>query len=167
MVELDRETELEDVGRALKKKSIKDLTEIRISPNDPERYFLLGSQLPEPEKTKLLDFLLQNKDVFAWTPYEIPGISPEVIRHKLNVDPKHKPVIQKARRMVIPQIEAMTEDVQKLLETKAIWEVHYPEWLANTVWQKRRMGSGESVWTSPTSTKPALRTASPSQRSTK
>ena len=90
MAELDKEAELEDVGRAPEQKSIEDLTEIRIDPNDPERYFLLGSQIPEPEKTKPLDFLLQNKEVFfAWTPYEMPGISPEVMCHKLNVDPKH------------------------------------------------------------------------------
>ena len=62
MAELDREAELEDVGRAPEQKSIEDLTETRIDPNDPERYFLLGSQLPEPEKTELLDFLLRN----AW-----------------------------------------------------------------------------------------------------
>ena len=93
MAELDREAELEALGRALTQKSIKDLTEIRIDPSDPNRYFLLGSQLPKPDKTEPLNFLLQNKEVFAWTPYEMPGISPEVMCHKLNVDPKHKPVI--------------------------------------------------------------------------
>ena len=93
MAELDREAELEDVGRASEQKSVEDLTEVRIDSNDPERYFLLGSQLHEDEKTELLDFLLQNKEVFAWTPYEMPSISPEVMCHKLNVDPRHKPVI--------------------------------------------------------------------------
>ena len=55
--------------------------------------------------------MLQNKEVFAWTPYEMPGINLEVICHKLNVGLKHKPVIQKARRMGIPQTEAMIEEV--------------------------------------------------------
>ena len=89
MAELDRETELEDVGRALAQKNIEDFTKIRIDPNDPDKFFLLGSQLPEPEKTELLNLLIQSKEVFAWTPYEMPGISPEVMCHKLNVDPKH------------------------------------------------------------------------------
>ena len=57
----------------------------------------------------------------------MPGISLEVICHKLNVDPRHKPLIQKARIMGIPQTEAVTEEVQKLLEANAIREVHYPE----------------------------------------
>ena len=46
--------------------------------------------------------------------------------HKLNVDPNHKSVIQKARRTGVPQTEAVNEEVQKLLEAQAIKEVHYP-----------------------------------------
>ena len=58
MAELDKEVELEDVGRAPDQKSVDDLTEVRTDPNDPKRYFLLGSQLPKAEKTEQLDFLL-------------------------------------------------------------------------------------------------------------
>ena len=93
MAELDREVELEDVGRAPAQNSIEDLTEVRLNPTDPDRFFLLGSQLPEPKKTELLNLLLKNKEVFAWTPYEMPGIDPEVMCHKLNVDPRYRPVI--------------------------------------------------------------------------
>ena len=97
----------------------------------------------------------------------MPGISPVVMCHKLNVDPKHKLMIQKARRTGIPQTEAVIEEVQKLLEAQAIKEVHYPEWLANTVVVKKKNGKWRSTWTSPTSTKPAPRIASPFQRSTR
>ncbi|XXG41641.1 hypothetical protein AAC387_Pa01g2069 [Persea americana] len=93
MVELDREGKLGDVGRAPEQKSIEDLAEVRIDPADPNRFFLVGSQLPEDEKTQLLDLLLESKEIFAWTPYEMPGIDPAVMCHKLNVDPNHKPVI--------------------------------------------------------------------------
>ena len=103
MAELDKEAKIWDVGRTPAQKSIEDLTEVRLDLADPDRFFLLGSQLPEPEKTELLDLLLKNKEVFAWTPYEMPGINPEVMYHKLNMDPKHKPVIQKARRTGVPK----------------------------------------------------------------
>ncbi|XXG46405.1 hypothetical protein AAC387_Pa02g1265 [Persea americana] len=138
VAELDREAELGDVGRAPTQKSIEDLTEVRINPADPNKFFLIGSQLPEPEKTELLDLLLENKEVFAWTPYEMPGIDPAVMCHKLNVDPNYKPVIQKARRTRVPQTEAVNEEVEKLLEAQAIKEVHYPQWLANTVVVKKK-----------------------------
>ena len=43
IAELDREAELGDVGRAPAQKSVEDLTEVRLDPADPERFFLLGS----------------------------------------------------------------------------------------------------------------------------
>ncbi|XXG82407.1 hypothetical protein AAC387_Pa10g0365 [Persea americana] len=104
----------------------------------PTDFFCWGASSPEPEKTELLDLLLKNKEVIAWTPNEMPGIDPEVMCHKLNVEPKHKPVIQKARRMGVPQTEAVIKEVQKLLEAQAIKEVHYSEWLANTVVVKKK-----------------------------
>ncbi|XXG69131.1 hypothetical protein AAC387_Pa06g2070 [Persea americana] len=70
----------------------------------------------------------------------MPSIDPAVMYHKLNVDLNHKPVIQKARRTGAPQIEAVIEEVQKLLEAEAIKEVHYPQWLANTVVVKKKTG---------------------------
>ena len=107
-------------------RSIEDLIEVKIDPADPDIFFLIGSQLPEPEKAELLNLLVENKEIFAWTPYEMPGINPIVMCHKLNVDPNHKPVIQKARRTGVPQTEAVIEEVQKLHEVDAIKEVHYP-----------------------------------------
>ena len=59
----------------------------------------------------MLKLLLQNKEVFAWTPYEMLGISLEVMCHKLNVDPNHKPVTQTSHRTGVPQTEAMIEEV--------------------------------------------------------
>ena len=57
VTELDREAELGDVGRAPAQKSIEDLTKVNIDPADPDRFFLVGSQLPETEKTELLNLL--------------------------------------------------------------------------------------------------------------
>ncbi|KAJ8615907.1 hypothetical protein MRB53_035279 [Persea americana] len=140
VAELDREAELGDVGRAPAQKSIEDLTKVNIDPANPDRFFLVGSQLPETEKTDLPDLLEENKAVFAWTPYEMPGIDPAVICHELKVDPNHKPELQKPRRTGVPQTEAVVEEVQKLLEADAIKEVHYPQWLANTVVVKKKTG---------------------------
>ena len=46
---------------------------------DEERYFQVGSQLPPFEKATLVKFLEDNKDVFAWSTYDVPGIDPEFI----------------------------------------------------------------------------------------
>ena len=43
-------------------------------------------------KEKLVQFLKNNRDIFAWSHEDMPGISTKIIQHKLNVDPKKKPV---------------------------------------------------------------------------
>uniref|UniRef100_A0A2N9HGB5 Retrotransposon gag domain-containing protein n=1 Tax=Fagus sylvatica TaxID=28930 RepID=A0A2N9HGB5_FAGSY len=66
--------------------------------SDPEKYFKIGRELSSADRTELIDFLTSNIDVFAWDPYEVPGVDPDYIQHRLNVDPHCKPVQQKARR---------------------------------------------------------------------
>ncbi|XP_030950110.1 uncharacterized protein LOC115974023 [Quercus lobata] len=53
--------------------------------SDPERFFQIGSELSPQEKSALTAFLRQNPDVFAWDPYEAPGVDPDFICHRLNV----------------------------------------------------------------------------------
>ena len=39
------------------------------------------------DKVETLLLLIQNVDVFAWTPYEVPGVDLGFIVYKLNIDP--------------------------------------------------------------------------------
>ena len=43
-------------------------------------------------KLRLVQFLKENLDIFAWSYEDMPGISTKVIQHRLNVDPKRKPI---------------------------------------------------------------------------
>lgn len=137
--EIPDQSTLEDIGGDPTKK-IEELKKIQIKKNDPERYFLVGKTLAEHEEKELIAFLKDHIDIFAWTPQEMPGIDPEVICHHLNVDPQHKPVVQKARRSAPQHADALIEEVERLLEADAIREVSYPEWLANTVVVKKKNG---------------------------
>ena len=65
-------------------------------------------------------------EVFAWTPYEMPGIDPEVTCHELNVDRSAKPVIQRARGPTLMHAEAVEEEIDRLLELREIRGVNYP-----------------------------------------
>ena len=87
-------------------------------------------------------------------------ISTEVISHELNVDPTFKPIKQKRRKLGPDRAEAVNVEVTRLLKAGLIREVKYPNWLANHVVVKKKMGSGAFVWTSPISTKLALKIAS-------
>jgi hypothetical protein len=108
--------------------------------SDPEKYFKIGRELSPGNRTELIDFLVSNVDVFAWDPYEVPGVDPNYIEHQLNTDPHSKPVQQKARRSAPVHAEAVQKEVEKLLQAGAIREIQYPTWLSNTVVVKKKNG---------------------------
>ena len=47
--------------------------------------------MKDEDKVRMLLFLAQNVDVFAWSPYEVPRVDLEFIVHRLNVDPLFPP----------------------------------------------------------------------------
>ena len=77
----------------------------------------------------MLLFLMQNVDVFAWSPYEMPGVDPEFIIHKLSMDPLYPPKKQKLRKSAKEHVEAVRQEVKRLKEAGAIKEIFFPEWL--------------------------------------
>ena len=97
----------------------------------------IGTTLSPKMRTRLIQFLKENLDVFAWSHGDIPGISPKVIQHKLNVNPERKPVQQRRRAFDLERDQAVTEEVTKLLTTSFIQEVYYPDWLTNVVLVKK------------------------------
>lgn len=87
----------EEVSRPASDRAVEDLIRVLVN-EDGSHFFLVGSELGEAERNQLVQFLKDNIEVFAWTPYEMPGVSPDVIKHLLNVDPNRRPVVQKPRR---------------------------------------------------------------------
>ena len=114
-----------------------DLVKITIG-DDLEKFFQVGSQLPQQEREELIGFLKQNIDVFAWNTYEAPRVNPEFIYHHLNVNPLVTPKKQLPRYPSKKHAEVVREEVAKLKQAGAIKEVFYPEWLANTVVVKKK-----------------------------
>ena len=84
-----------------------------------------------------VSFLKEHKDVFAWLHEDMPRIDPSIIVHRLNIDPTHKPIIQKCRRFNPEHYTTINKEVEKPLAAKFIREVHYLEWLANIVMVKK------------------------------
>jgi hypothetical protein len=47
----------------------------------------IGTSMTKEILDLIVNFLRKNADVFAWSHDDMPGISTEVIAHKLNVNP--------------------------------------------------------------------------------
>ena len=63
------------VGGTSEEVECEDLVKVMIG-DDPEKFFQIGSQLPQQERKELIEFLKQNIDVFAWNTYKAPGVDP-------------------------------------------------------------------------------------------
>ena len=116
-----------------------ELVKVKILPNT-NKHFQVGVSMSREKRVQVLLFLVQNLDVFAWDPYEVLGVDPRFIVHKLNVDPSYPPKKQKPRRSAKDYVEAVRQEVEKLKEAGAIKETFFLEWLANTVVVQKKNG---------------------------
>ena len=73
------------------------MNEYLLDPEHPDRTVFIRAQLEPAMCDELLEFLRKNKEVFAWSHLDMPGIDLKVITHRLNVDPSHKLIRQKRR----------------------------------------------------------------------
>ena len=103
-----------------------ELIRVKILPND-NKYFQVGASMKDEDKVEVLLFLVQNTNVFAWSPYEVPGVDPEFIMQKLNVDPLYPPRKQKPKRSAKDHVEAIRQEAKRLKEAGAIKEIFFPE----------------------------------------
>ncbi|KAM2519407.1 hypothetical protein TB2_000030 [Malus domestica] len=67
----------------------------------------------------------------------MPGISPNIICHRLSIDPKTKSVRQKRISYDAERYEAMKAEVEKLKGIGFVRKVKYPTWVANVVLVKK------------------------------
>ena len=101
------------------------------------RSITVGKNLSETVRHDVLATIAEFRDIFAFSVDEMPGIPPSVMCHKLDIKPSYKPVKQKLRHQGKERIEAVKEEVEKLLKTGFIRECKYSNWLSNVVLVKK------------------------------
>ncbi|KAL2248293.1 UNVERIFIED_CONTAM: Retrovirus-related Pol polyprotein from transposon opus [Sesamum indicum] len=81
----------------------------------------------------MVSLLRKNADVFAWSLSDFVGVAPEVIVHRLNVDPTMRPVQQKKINFSTEKNQVIKDEVERLLNVGYITEAQYTDWLSNVV----------------------------------
>ena len=76
--------------------------------------FMIGASMKDEDRVEMLLFLVQNVNVFAWSPYEVPAVDPKFIVHKVNVDPLYPSKKQKLRRSVKEHVNVVRPEVKRL-----------------------------------------------------
>ncbi|VFQ88695.1 unnamed protein product [Cuscuta campestris] len=76
---------------------VEEVEELALDPSKLEQKVKVGKTLPPRLKEQLMGVLRSFKVLFAWGPEDMPGVDPQIICHRLAVDPAHKPIKQKKR----------------------------------------------------------------------
>ena len=63
----------------------------------------------------------------------MPGLSSEIVQHKLSLNPECSPLKQKLRRMKPEMSLKIKEEVKKQFDTSFLVVARYPEWVTNIV----------------------------------
>ena len=87
---------------------------------EDEKMVKISKNLSEKERGRLVALLKEYKDVFAWSYQEMPSLSPNLVVHKLKVDPNVKPMKQLPRKYRLNVEEKIKLEVQKFLKAKFI-----------------------------------------------
>ena len=74
---------------------VEALEMVELVDGEPTKTTSIGTTLSSEMRTRLVQFLKENLDVFAWSHEDMPSISIKVIQHRLNVDLEKKFVQQR------------------------------------------------------------------------
>ncbi|KAL2251409.1 uncharacterized protein LOC105173757 [Sesamum indicum] len=103
-----------------------DYKTMELVPSEQGKTTRIGANMEDVEMA-MIEFLRKNVDRFAWSPSDFTGINPEVIVHRLNVDPVARPVQQKKRSFGNDKNEIIRQEVDKLLKVGNVSEVQYTD----------------------------------------
>ncbi|XP_059630454.1 uncharacterized protein LOC132273511 [Cornus florida] len=99
---------------------------------DPRPTYI--SKLLEPTfREELISLLHEYKDYFAWTYEEMPGLSRELVEHKLPIKEGFKPFKQPLRRMSQEMVLKVKEEIKRLHKAGFIRTARYVDWISNIV----------------------------------
>nr|XP_025607235.1 uncharacterized protein LOC112698023 [Arachis hypogaea] len=116
-----------------------ELHEIQLT-KVPGQVTYIGQALRGNQRSELIKLLQDNADLFAWTPADMPGISPEIICHRLATNDSYRPIAQKKRNLGSEKSKAALEETEKLLKANFIKEIRFTTWLSNVVMVRKSSG---------------------------
>jgi hypothetical protein len=76
-----------------------DFKKVKLDPRVPNRAICLDTETSPEEHEELLAFLDKNSDTFPWSTSDLVGVSRDIIKHKLQVNPNVKPRKQKLHKI--------------------------------------------------------------------
>ena len=137
--EYDEEEALEEISKELEQfedkpnPNLNETEPINLGDQEDVRETKISVHVLPQLKDGMIQALIDYKDVFAWSYDDMPGLSTELVAHKLPTDPAFSPVKQKLRKFKTDVSIKIKEEIMKQLEAKVIRVARYPMCLSNVV----------------------------------
>ena len=150
--EYDEEEALEEISKELEQfedkpnPNLNEIEPINLGNQEDVRETKISVHALPQLKDKMIQALIDYKDVFAWSYDDMPGLSTELVAHKLPTDPAFPPVKQKLRKFKMDVSIKIKEEIRRQLEAKVIRVARYPMWLSNVVPVPKKDGKFECVF---------------------
>ncbi|XP_016206547.1 uncharacterized protein LOC107646918 [Arachis ipaensis] len=116
-----------------------DLERFRVGDSE-DKFTFVNKNLSHDLKEPLIEMIRANRDLFALTPVDMPGIDPQFMSHHLVMNAEAKPVAQRRRKMSEDRADGVAKQTASMLEAGFIRELDYSAWLSNNLLVKKANG---------------------------
>ena len=124
----------EDMDKlGLKFTSADPLEKVDIGDDSVPRPTFVNANLSTEYKADLIKLLKEYVDCFAWSYSEMPGLSRDLVEHRLSIKASFRPYKQPARRFNPIMYDKIKEEINHLLNAGFIRSCRYMEWISNIV----------------------------------
>ncbi|PKI44576.1 hypothetical protein CRG98_035037, partial [Punica granatum] len=121
--------------------SVEPIEEINMGTEEEPRTLKIGTALDPTQRTRMIDFLKEYQEVFAWSYADMPGLDPSIVEHFLPLDTeKFPPKRQQLRRQRASLLLRIKEEVVKQINAGFLEVFNYSEWVANIVPVEKKDG---------------------------
>jgi hypothetical protein len=120
--------------------SIDELEEVDIGQDGMVWPTYIIANILSVEKAEICGVLREFSDCFAWSYTEMPGLSQDMVEHRLLIKQGFRPYKQPARNFNPDVVSKVKEEVDRLLQAGFIWPCRYAEWVSNVVPVEKNTG---------------------------
>ncbi|PKI71969.1 hypothetical protein CRG98_007652 [Punica granatum] len=121
--------------------SVELTEEINTNTSEEPRTLRIGTGLEPAQRSRMIDFLTEYQEVFAWSYADIPGLDPSIVKHFLPLDTERfPPKRQHLRSQRADLLFRIKEEVIKQVDAGFLEVCNYSEWVANIVPVEKKNG---------------------------
>jgi len=106
---------------------------VNLGVSEEKKEVKVGTGMTTPIRDELVALLRDYQDIFAWSYQDMPDLNPDIMQHRLPLNPGCSSVKQKLRRMKHEISLKIKEEVKKQFGAGFLAITRYPEWVANIV----------------------------------